>query len=483
MDVADHRRPLTDRRALLALTAAITAVALVLAVDDAASRASSASAAATKPAGIVYYSASSPAGLWLMKVDGTAPKSLLAGADGATFSADGQKMAYQVGGDVACNVNFGPGEIFAANADGSKPVTLGSGCSPRISPDGTRVLYLGPPVNGSPDPLYVARLSDPTHPHVILPFPNCIAWVEVAYPKYPNNQSVCNFAQLGAWVGNGTIVVSGYQNGLWELPAAGGHPHPILTGPDQDSDWYGGLSVSPGGTMIAGYPLSQAAGGEVLATVPAGGGSVKVLYTQASGSISSYQYPQWLDDQMLVLEHISGTPAHAIHRIAVTSATGFGPKDINRADTTASFPALDPAPPGCRVTTKLRVLALSGDTGKHVYSGSKADPYDSPKCEPDSFVATVAGGKITVKWVGIWPCSGASGTTDTDLTLVTKPTTIGSGGRFTIEVDTLVNAIDVKATITGVVTSRDVTITRASGHSVSPAGANCDGTVENAVLK
>ena len=314
-------------------TAAKTVV-LVRALDGAAS------AAAAAPSGIIYDSNSSPAGLWLMNADGTSPKSFKAGADGATFSADGKKLVYQVGGGVACNVNFGPGQIVAANADGSKPVTIGSGgCSPRISPDGTRVLYLGAPVNGSPDPVYVARLSDPTHPQQILPFPDCIKWVAGKYPKYPNNQSVCNNDQLAAWVGNNTVVVSGYQNGLWELPAAGGKPHPILSG-DQDSDWYGGLSVSPDGAMIAGYPLSQSAKGEVLATVPAGGGSLKVLYTQTSSSPVSYQYPQWLGNQTLVVQHVSGTPAHSTSRIAVTPATAFSPKDINSADTTASFPAI-----------------------------------------------------------------------------------------------------------------------------------------------
>jgi hypothetical protein len=355
MNATNKRVPGPAHGPCLALAGAVLALLLVPVLDSAAPAASAAVATASR---IVYDSSSSPAGLWLMSADGTSPTSFKAGADGATFSADGAKMAYQVGGAVACNVNFGPGEIVAANADGSKPVTVGTGCSPRISPDGTRVLYIGPPVNGSPDPVYVANLSDPAHPKEILPFPNCVLWVVHAYPKYPNDQSVCNFDQLAAWVGNDTVVVSGYQNGLWELPATGGHPHPVLSGPDQDSDWYSGLSVSPNSEMIAGYPLSQSAQGNVLATVPAGGGALKILYSQGDSSVS-YQYPQWLDNQTLVVQHASGTPARLISRIAVTSATAFSPKDINPADTTASFPALAPAS-GLKVFVKVLGSIRSG---------------------------------------------------------------------------------------------------------------------------
>ncbi len=362
---------------MLALTGAMVALVLVpsLAVAPAASAAIAASSR------VVYDSSLAPAGLWLMNADGTSPVRFKAGANGATFSADGTKMAYQIGGGVACNVNFGPGQIVSSNANGSNPVTVGTGCSPRISPDGTRVLYMGPPVNGSPDPVYVASLSDPTHPKQILPFPGCIMWVVHAYPKYPNMESVCNIDQLAAWVGNNTIVVSGYQDGLWELPAAGGHPHPILSGQDQDSDWYGGLSVSPDGSTIVGYPLSQPVKGEVLATVPAGGGALRVLFSQGAGT-SAYDYPEWLDNQTLVLQHLSGTPAHLTSRIAVTPVATFSPQDINRSDTTAAFPALAPAS-GLEVSVK--VLGI-------IRSGLAVDD-DYPSDGPVNFTVPTAGGQ------------------------------------------------------------------------------------------
>jgi hypothetical protein len=181
--------------------------------------------------------------------------------------------------------------------------------------------------------------------------------VEKAYPAYPNNQSVCNSDQLAAWVGNNTLVVSGYENGLWELPATGGHPHPILEGDDQNSDWYGGLSVSPDGGTIAGYPLVPAIG-TLLVTVPSGGGSPRVLFTQRS-SFAAYLYPQWLDNNTLVLEHTGGTQSQPTSRVAISSATSFSPTDINPSDTTARFPALAPAS-GLQVMVKVLGSIRSG---------------------------------------------------------------------------------------------------------------------------
>jgi len=369
------------------MSGAMLTLVLVPAIDRDTRAASAAGAPAAR---VAYDSNLSPAGLWLMSSDGTSATPFKAGADGASFSADGSKIAYQVGGDVACNVNYGPGEIYAANADGSKPIEIGVGCSPRISPDGTRVLYMGPPANGSPDPVYVAKLSDPAHRQRLLPFPNgpgpgpnfgpCNSWVQHAYPSYPNNQSVCDSDQLAAWVGDNTVVVSGYDDGLWELPAGGGRPHPILAGQDQDSDWYGGLSVSPDGSTIAGFAFLPSSG-TFLVTVPAGGGALKVLYSQKS-STTYYQYPQWLDNQTLALQHVSGTQAHPISLIAVTSASTFSPIDINPRDTTASFPALAPAS-GLTVFVKVLGALRSGLAVDDVY----------PQGGPVNFTTLTSGGQ------------------------------------------------------------------------------------------
>jgi hypothetical protein len=345
---ANHRTG--GRRLRRAAIALISATAALCALG----------APALADTGIAYDSEASPSGLWTMAPDGTNPEPFLPGASGVNFSADQSKMVYQVGGSVACNVNFGGGQIIAANADGSDPVNIGAGgCSPRISPDGTQVLYIGAPVNGSDTPLYVAKISDPTNPVQLLPFPGpggpdaCIAFVNASYRNYPNNQSVCS-AQLAAWVSNTTIVVSGFQNGLWEIPVTGGDPHPILSGTDQSSDWYNGLSVSPDGSTIAGYPLSQTAGSFVLVTVPSGGGALKILYDQGNTGVS-YDYPQWLDDQTLVMQHAFGPAANPISTIAVSSASAFSPTDLNATDTTASFPA--PAPV-CPAPAASQALAL-----------------------------------------------------------------------------------------------------------------------------
>ena len=304
----------------------------------------SAAAAVAAPR-IVYHSASSPAGLWVMGIDGSSPKPFLAGGNAADFSGDGTKVVYQVGGDPACNVNFGFGQIVVANADGSSPVTIGGagGCNARISPDGTRVAYIAPFANGDQIPVMVASVSDPTHPHQILPFTNCIPFVQTTYPNYPNKQSVCVSSGNLDWVDNANIVVSGYQNGLWVIPAAGGNPHPILSGTDQSSDWYGGLAVSPDSGTIAGYPLSQSAAAFVLATVPAGGGSLKILYTQNGNNAATFDYPEWSPDgQTLVVRHVAGSGGQFTDRVAVIAAAGGTPKDLNPADASASFPTFAP---------------------------------------------------------------------------------------------------------------------------------------------
>ncbi len=223
-------------------------------------------------------------------------------------------------------------------------------------------------------------MSDPAHPKQILPFPGCIAWVEKAYPDYPNNQSVCDVDQLAAWVGNNTIVVSGYQNGLWELPATGGHPHPVLEADEQNSDWYEGLAASPDGGTIAGFALSQTVG-SVLATVPSAGGPLKVLFKQRT-RFAAYLYPQWLDNSTLVLEHTGGTQVNPTTRVAISSATSFSPHDINPTDATARFPALAPAS-GLQVV----VRALGS-----IRSGLAVDD-EYPQGGRVNFTALVSGGQ------------------------------------------------------------------------------------------
>jgi len=299
---------------------------------------------ATAAPRIVFHSQSSPAGLWAMQADGGGPHSFLAGADGADFSADGTKLTYQVGGSVACQVD-NAGQVKVANADGSGVVAIGSGgCDPRISPDGTQVAYIGPFSNGIPAPVLVASVSDPAHPHQILPFANCINLVNTTFGTYPNRQSVCNNDQTLDWVDNSNLVVSGYQNGLWVLPAAGGDPHPILTGVERSSDWYDGLSVSPDGATIAGYPLSQSAAAFVLATVPAAGaGALGVLYTQQGNSGDAYEYPEWSPDgKTLALQHIATSGALSTDRVAVMPATGGAATDLNPSDANIRFPTFAP---------------------------------------------------------------------------------------------------------------------------------------------
>lgn len=103
MSQPHNRAPVARRGRLLALSGAMVALVLVSTVGGVPRPASAAGAAESW---IVYYSKTSPAGPWPINGDGSSPTPFKAGADGATFSADGTKMAYQVGGSVACNVNF-----------------------------------------------------------------------------------------------------------------------------------------------------------------------------------------------------------------------------------------------------------------------------------------------------------------------------------------------------------------------------------------
>ncbi len=132
------------------------------------------------------------------------------------------------------------------------------------------------------------------------------------------------------------------------------------------------------------------------------------------------------------------------------------------------------------------VLA-SSSVPNGTYKGNEREEYNSPKCQPDSLVATVSGGKITVKWYAYWLCQeGTRSTGETQVIVQGGPVTVGANGQFTVEVSTLVNGAEVHATITGVVTSSGVTITDASGSlsaQLDLGGRACNGGVENVSLK
>jgi hypothetical protein len=302
--------------------------------------------ATTPPQQIVYASQSSPEGLWQMNLDGSSPQSLLAGSTWPDYSADGSKLLYVTGGSPVCNADAPEGQIHVANADGSDPVLIGSGCEPRISPDGKSVLYLQ--VGGTPA-LFVAPVSDPTDAVQLLPFSGCTEDVNKANPAYPDAEFgnddpgplVCEFPEIADWAGNNNIVFGSFNIGVWELPEEGGIPHPLITSGGvevQDSDWFEGLEVNPAGTLIAGAASSPAING--IATLPVTGGTPTLIAQDPEASSESYAYPQWSGDetQLVLTDHVNKSTVD----VATMPAGGGEPKTLNAADGTAIFPTFAP---------------------------------------------------------------------------------------------------------------------------------------------
>ncbi len=309
-----------------------------------------AGAAATQQ--LVYHSRNSPDGLWRINLNGTGAASFIPGATWADYTADGSKLVYQVGGGAPCNTLTGIGEIEVANADGSKPVNVGAGCQPEISPDGTKVLFIGFPADGG-NSLTVVNVSKPGSPKRLLsPLTSCIQQVDAAYPDYANAEGlsssgglVCGFPQIADWASNTEIVYGPFDAGVWKLPASGGTPAPLITTNahgEEGSDWFQGLAVDPTGTTIAGHVTESAGSG--LATLPVSGGVPKVILADPGGQFQeSYGYPHWSPDgSKLALTHFNAG-GFGVSRIALMNSTGGKATDINSSDSEASLATFAPS--------------------------------------------------------------------------------------------------------------------------------------------
>jgi hypothetical protein len=368
--------------------------------------------AASAPQQIVYASQSSPEGLWQMNLDGSSSRSLLPNATWPDYSADGSKLLYVTGGSPVCNADAPEGQIYVANADGSDPVLIGSGCEPRISPDGTSVLYLQ--VGGTPA-LFVAQVDDPADAVKLLPYSGCTEDVNKANPTYPdaefgNNDPgplVCEFPEIADWAGNNNIVFGSFNIGVWELPAEGGIPHPLITSGGaeaQDSDWFEGLEVNPTGTLIAGAVLDGSDDG--IATLPVSGGTPTMVAKDPESSSESYAYPQWSGDgtQLVLTDHVSNSTTN----VATMPAGGGELKTLNAADGTALFPTfapnecgaggvevksvdqLEPDPHGAPIGTTVTLEGRGFCPGMSIEFGNKR-----AVIEPTS-TDIAAGGKVVV---------------------------------------------------------------------------------------
>ena len=302
--------------------------------------------AASPPQQIVYASQSSPEGLWQMNLDGSSPRSLLPGPTWPDYSADGSKLLYVTDGSPVCNANVPEGRIYVANADGSDPVLIGSGCEPRLSPDGTSVLYLQ--VGGTPA-LFVAQVGNPVDAVQLLPYSGCTEDVNKANPAYPdaefgNNDPgplVCEFPEIADWAGNNNIVFGSFNIGVWELPAEGGIPHPLIASGGaevQDSDWFEGLEVNPAGTLIAGAVLDGS--GDGIATLPVSGGTPTMILRIPNRAANPMSIRSGLGDgtQLVLTDHVSNSTTY----VATMPAGGGELKTLNAADGTALFPTFAP---------------------------------------------------------------------------------------------------------------------------------------------
>ena len=424
-------------------------------------------AGAATPQKLVYHSANAPDGLWRINADGSgSPQSFIAGASWPQYSAHASKLLYVVGGDAVCSASVGPGQIVVANADGSDPVTVGSGCEPRISPDGTKVVYLVVSQNSAQ--LWVVSVSDPSGAQqLLIPEPTCVKQVNDANPNYPDAEFgdtmpgnlVCDQPEIADWVGNGKIAFGSFDIGVWEVPATGGTPQPLITSGGaavQDSNWFQGLALSPDQNTIAGHYSPFGSGSAGIATLPASGGTPQLLLTDpTSPQFDSYGFPQWSPDgTRLALTHFDG---QGVDHIAVMSSSGGSATDVNASDSTAQFATF--APPSAEL------LSIG----------------DAPSVnEPDSgsvnatftiSLSQASGSNVSVQYA---TSDGTATTANNDYTATSGTATI-TAGQTSTQVTVPVDAGSGQSTTP--TKTFTVSLSNAGGATIDPAFATATGTI------
>jgi len=301
---------------------------------------------------VMYDSQQNPPGLWTANLDGSNPQSFYPGGFWSSWSTSGAKIAFTQNSQP-CGVDGGVGQIYVMNADNPNLTAVARGCEPRISPDGTKVVY-----QPGPNAIDVMNASGQGSPITLVDFnqpgsnPGCDS-----QPTTPNYLADCYSAENPGWLGNGTIIYDGGLGlALWQVPATGGNASMVF-GTEQSSSkitWLNGVTGSPDGSTFA------AAGSRCNNTTCSSGIFVgeQLVAGDPTGMGATLSDPQWSSDgKQIVYETSLPGPSSSVY----TVASGGGASTlVSGTDTTAANPSF--APPAAPGTITGTVFAPDGKT-------------------------------------------------------------------------------------------------------------------------
>ncbi len=366
----------------------------------------------------MYDSQQSPAGLWTANLDGSNPHSFFPGGFWSSWSANGAKVAFTAD-SAPCSAFSGVGQIYVMNADGSNLTPIAQGCEPRISPDGTKVVYQ-PYANA----VAVMNANGQGSPITLVDFNTSGSNLGCqSQPTNPNYQADCYSAENPGWLGNGTIIYDGGLGlALWQVPAAGGNAS-MVSGTEQSTSgivWLNGVAGSPDGSTFA------AAGSRCNGITCSTGIFVgtQMVTADPTGTGATLADPQWsFDGKLIAYETSTNTGATSVY---TTPAGGGTQTLISGTDTTAANPSFAPPPaPGTITGTVLGPddkSPLQGVTVTMTPTGGGA-PVTTTTLSDGSFSASVSASAYAVTPSGTPPgqqpgghyhVTACSGTTSPD---------------------------------------------------------------------
>lgn len=377
--------------------------------------------AATPQPRVMYDSQQSPAGLWTANLDGSNPQSFHPGGFWSSWSANGAKLAFTTDSGP-CQFGSGVGQIYVMNADGSNLTAIAQGCEPRISPDGTKVVYQPEAnavdvmnANGQGQPVELVNFNVPHSNSGCDNQPNPISGEDLL--------ADCYSAENPGWLGNNTVIYDGGLGlALWQVPSAGG-PAAEVSGTDQATSgvaWLNGVTGSYDGSTWA------ATGSKCGSSTCVSGlfvGNAEVVTDPTAGTLTLAD-PQWsYDDQKIIYETSQNTGATSVYR---TPAGGGTQTLLSGTDTTAANPSFaPPASPGTITGTVLGPddkTPLPGVTvtitptggGAPITTTTLSDGSFAASVSPTTYAVTPSGTPPGQQPGGHYHVTACSGTTSLD---------------------------------------------------------------------
>lgn len=288
---------------------------------------------------VMYDSQQSPAGLWTRNPDGSNPQSFYAGGFWSSWSANGAKVAFDTD-PSGCFFGSSVGTIDVMNADGSGLTLVAQGCEPRISPDGTKVVYQ--PEANAVDVIGTAPGSQPVE-LVNFNVDHSNSGCD-SQPSFSDHDLLadCYSAENPGWLGNATVIYDGGLGlALWQVPAAGG-PAQEVPGTDQSSSgiaWLNGVAGSYDGST---YAAAGSKCGSLGCTSGIFVGLQEVVTAQLGASEGDLADPQWsFDDKSLVYEASGSSGSSSVY---TATSSGAAQTLVTGSDMTAANPSFAPPP-------------------------------------------------------------------------------------------------------------------------------------------